>query len=107
MFNQLYKLDHAVTVERESEDVWAVAASGEEQNVMVAYFNDDDNAPEKTVKVEFHGVDNPAGVKLEYYLLDETHDCELVREEIFTSGEFAAYIKMPLYSTYLLKIVKL
>jgi hypothetical protein len=30
-----------------------------------------------------------------------------VREEIFTSTDFAAYIKMPLYSTYLLKVVKL
>ena len=107
MFNQLYTQDHAVSVARESADVWAVAAKGEEQNVMVAYFNDDDNAPEKTVKVEFIGVENPAGVKLEYYLLDENHDCALVREEVFTSTDFAAYIKMPLYSTYLLKVVKL
>jgi hypothetical protein len=30
-----------------------------------------------------------------------------VREEIFTATEFASYVKMPLYSTYLLKIVKL
>ena len=107
MFNQLYTQDHAVAVERESADVWAAAAKGEEQNVMVSYFNDDDNAPEKTVKVEFKGVENPAGVKLEYYLLDADHDCELVREEIFTATDFAAYIRMPLYSTYLLKIVKL
>ena len=73
---------------------------------MLAYFNDDDTAPEKTVKVEFKNVKNGGKVKLEYYLLDEGHDCELVREEIFTSSEFAAYVKMPLYSTYLLKIVE-
>ena len=105
MFNQLYKLDEAVKVERNSEDVWAVAAKGDEQNVMLSYFNDDDNAPEKTVKVEFKNVNNQNGVRLEYYCLDESHNCELVREEIFTSTEFAAYIKMPLHSTYLLKIV--
>ena len=107
MFNQLYKLDNAVEVERASEDVWAVAAVGDEQNVMLAYYQDDDNAPEKTVKVEFKNVKNQNGVKLEYYCLDEAHDCELVREEIFTSTEFAAYIKMPRCSTYLLKIVSM
>ena len=107
MFNQLYKLDSAVEVERESEDVWAAAAKGDEQNVMISYYNDDDTAPEKTVKVEFKNVTNKNGVKLEYYCLDEEHDCELVREEIFTAEEFSAYIKMPLCSTYLLKIVNL
>ncbi len=107
MFNQLYRLDSAVEVERDSLDVWAAAAKGDEQNVMLSYFNDDDQAPEKTVKVEFKNVENKGGVKLEYYCLDAEHDCELVREEIFTSGEFAAYIKMPLCSTYLLKIVRL
>ena len=107
MFNQLYKLDGAVDIERGSADVWAAAASGDEQNVMLSYYNDDDNSPEKTVKVEFKNVENTNGVRLEYYCLDGEHDCELVREEIFTATEFSAYIKMPLCSTYLLKIVKI
>ncbi len=107
MFNQLYKLDQSVALDRESKDVWAAAAAGEEQNVMLSYFNDDDNAPEKTVKVTFRNVENANGVRLEYYCLDESHDCEIVRDEIFTSTEFSAYLKMPLYSSYLLKIVKI
>ena len=107
MFNQLYRQECAVDVKRESDDVWAAAANGEEQNIMLSYYNDDDNAPEKTVKVEFKNVENTNGVKLEYYCLDGEHDCELVREEIFTATEFSAYIKMPLCSTYLLKIVKI
>ena len=107
MFNQLYKQKTAVAVERDSADVWAAAAKGDEQNVMLTYFNDDDNAPEKTVKVEFKNVENAKGVKLEYYCLDADRDCELVREEIFTSTDFAAYVKMPLNTTYLLKIVSL
>jgi hypothetical protein len=107
MFNQLYKLEQAVAIERESEDVWAVAATGNEQNAMISYFNDDDVAPEKIVKVEFKNVENPNGVKLEYYCLDETHDCALVREEIFTATEFASYLKMSNCTTYLLKIVAL
>lgn len=107
MFNQLYKLDNAVAVKLESDDVWAAAAAGDEQNVMLSYYNDDDTAPEKTVKVEFKNVNNKNGVKLAYYVLDSDHDCELVREEIFTSTEFSAYIKMPLDSTWLLKIVNI
>ena len=105
MFNQLYKQKTAVAVARDSEDVWAAGAAGEEQAVMISYFNDDDNAPEKTVKVEFKNVRNENGVRLEYYCLDEGHDAELVREEIFTATDFAAYVKMPLFSTWLLKIV--
>ena len=107
MFNQLYRQKNAVAVERDSADVWAAAAKGEEQNVMLTYYNDDDNAPEKTVKVEFKNVENAKGVKLEYYCLDAERDCEPVREEIFTATDFAAYVKMPLNTTYLLKIVAL
>jgi hypothetical protein len=107
MFNQLYKLGAAVEVAYESKDVWAVAAKGDEQNVMLTYYQDDDTAPEKTVKVEFKNVENANGVRLEYYCLDEEHDCELVREEIFTATDFAAYVKMPRCSTYLLKAVPL
>lgn len=107
MFNQLYTQGTAVEAVRESEDVWACAAKGEEQNVMVSYYNDDDNAPEKAVEVNFKNVKNGGKVALEYYLLDETHNAELVRKEIFTSNEFTAYISMPLDSTYLLKIVSI
>ena len=107
MFNHLYQSGTAVEVKRESADVWAAAAKGNGQCVMLSYFNDDDNAPEKEVKVSFKNVENTNGVRLEYYLLDETHDATLVREEIFTATEFASYIKMPLHSTYLLKVVAL
>ncbi len=106
MFNRLYRLGSAVPVLHEAESLWAVAAKGEEQNAMIVYYNDD-TLPEKTVKVSFQNVANENGVRLEYYLLDETHDCALVREEIFTAKDFAAYVKMPLNSVYLLKIVNL
>ena len=105
IFNQLYKQECAVETAIEGADLWAAAASGEEQVVMLSYFSDDDNAPEKTVKVEFKNVENKKGVRLEYYCLNADCDCELVREEIFTSAEFASYVKLPLYTTYLLKIV--
>ena len=43
----------------------------------------------------------------EYQVFSENHDCELVKEEIFSGSDFSAYIKMPLYSTYLLKITNI
>ena len=104
MFNQLYRQGEAVEIERASADVWAAAAKGEAHCVMLSYYSDNDSAPEKTVKVELCNVEHESGVRLEYYCLDKDHDCELVREEIFTASSFAAYIKMPLHSTYLLKV---
>ena len=107
MFNQLYKLGTQVESIRESDDVWVTAAKGEEQSVMLAYYNDDDASHVKDVKVTFKNVDNKNGVRLEYYLLDENHDCELVREEIFTATEFSSYLKMSNFSTYLIKAVSI
>ncbi len=105
MFNQLYRQKTAVSTLTEGDCVWAAAAKGEEQNVMLAYFDDNDSAPAREVKVTFKNVNNPGGVRLEYYCLDETHDAALVREEIFTATEFSSYLTMPLDSTYLLKLV--
>ena len=107
MFNHLYRLEEAVAVECKSDDVWAAAARGDEQNVLVTYYNDNDEAPEKTVQIEFKNVRNPNGIRLSYYCLDKEHDCELVREEIFTACEFSSYVKMPLNCTYLLRVTKI
>ena len=108
MFNEIYKQKNAVEVVRETEDVWAVAAKGDEQCVMLTYFNDaDDACKEKEIKIEFNNVENKNGVILEYYLLDENNDQKIVREEKFTSTDFASYVKIPLYGSYLLKIKSL
>ena len=107
MFNQLYRQGEQVKAESDDDTVWVCAAKGEEQCAMVTYYNDDDaNAPaEKTVKLAFSGVTNPEKVKVECYLLDADHDCDIIREEVFTSTEFAVYLKLPLYGSYLVKIV--
>ena len=107
MFNQLYTQESAVPVELEGENIWAAAAVGDEQNIMLSHYNDDVNTPEKTLEIAFKNVKNTGKVRLQYYCLDENHDCELVKEEIFSGNDFSAYIKMPLYSTYLLKITNI
>ena len=107
MFNQLYKEGTQVEATVEGDNLWASAAKGKgEQNVMIAHYNDDDNTPEASLKVTFKNVTNGGKVRLEYYILDDNHDAELVREEIFTSNEFSTYINVPIYTTYLLKIVE-
>ena len=109
MFNQLYKEKTQVEATvSEAEDVWAAAACGESGAVMATYYNDDDSAPaEKDVKITFKNVKSEHGVRLEYYLHDKDNDCKLIREEIFTAEEFSAYVKMPLNSTYLFKVIKI
>ena len=105
MFQQLYKLEEAIEVQVDGENIWAAAASGEEQNVMFSYYNDDVTLSEKIIEVEFKNIKNSNGVRVECYCLDAEHDCELVKEEIFMATDFSTYIRMPLYSTYLLKVV--
>ena len=106
-FNQLYRQGREVESKSDTPEVWVVGAKGEEQNVMLAYYTDDDTAEEKQVKVSFENVENKNGVRLEYYVLDEKHNNELVREEIFTANNFASYITMLPNSTCLLKIISL
>ena len=106
-FNQLYRQGREVESKSDTPEVWVVGAKGEEQNVMLAYYADDDTAEEKQVKVSFENVENENGIRLEYYVLDENHDNALLREEIFTAKNFASYITMPRNSTCLLKMISL
>ena len=104
MFNKLYTQSAAVPVVTEGDCVFAAAAKGGEHNVMLSYFDDDDTAPAREVKVNFKNVTNEGGLRLTYYLLDETHDATPVREEIFTATDFSAYLTLPLHGTYLLQL---
>lgn len=107
MFNRLYTAGDEAETEVDGTDIWAAAAGGNGGGIMLSHYNDDESTPEKTVKVEFKNVKSANGVKLTYFCLDNDNDCEPVREEIFTAESFAAYIKMPLYSTYYLEITEL
>jgi len=57
--------------------------------------------------VDFHNLTGANGVKASYYLLDNDHDAELVREEIFTASDASAYLTMPLFGSYLIKLTAL
>lgn len=109
MYNALYKQQNIVEAKSDSPTLYVAAASGQEQNVMLTYFDDEDDSASSSreVKIEFSNVKNNSRVKVEYYVLDNDNDCKLIREEIFTSNDFSSYITVSLYSTHLIKIVNL
>lgn len=104
MFSQLYKMGNCVSSVSDDAGVYCVAAEGgNEAGLMVTHYVDDDTAPAKEVKIDFSGL-NRYAVRVEYYLLDEEHDMELVRSEKITSSDFTSYLNMSLYSTYFIRI---
>lgn len=104
-FSAVRDLTTCVPTQTDGEFVYSVASSnGEERAILLTYFNDEITAPSKDIKVEFKNAGFGDKVKVEYYLLGETHDLTLVREEIFTANEFASYLRVGLYESYLIKI---
>ena len=100
--------DNTCEVLRKYENVPNVhVIFGKNAGVMVTYFVDDETAPAKEVTLDFENVKSENGVKVEYFLLDETHDLEKVREETFTAESFSAYLDMPVYSSYYVKVTAL
>ena len=106
MFRELKRLGTHIPTERCVDDIYSCAATDKRNGaIMLTHFNDDENTPAKEVKLEITGITKNA--KVEYYLLDDTHDLELIREETVTSDEFASYIKMDNYTSVLMKIKSL
>ena len=105
-FSGLYTLGKEIEVETNGDLYTLAATDGNSSAVMLTYFKDVDEKDEQLVKLNLSKFCTGSPVKLEYYLLDESHDLELMREEIFTAESFSAYIKMPLFTTYLIKISK-
>ena len=103
MFNTLYRL--GTEVESHGDDGgWVCAAVGKgEAAVMVGHFTDDDQAATETFRLEISGL--PAKtVRAEYYLLDQDHDLELVREETFATGDFTPVLNISANASYLVRL---
>ncbi len=106
MFKELLELGKYVRPEVAAQDVYSCAATdGDNHAVMLSYFNNDDSMPNKNVKLDLSHLSDGTW-QVEYYLLDETHNAELVRSETVCNSEFTVYLNMPLFSTYLIKIKK-
>ena len=108
MFNQLYVLDSAVEALTDNDDVYACAAVGDgEAAVMLTHYSDDDEKRAEEVEVDLSGFGAEDGCVIEYYLLDESHDLELVGKATYYGERFTPAFRMKNLSSYLLKIKKL
>ena len=105
MFNELYKLKNCVKAESDNVNIKACAAvseDGENAAVMISYFDDNDNAPQEKIELDINGLPDLTNVQI--YILDETHDMELIRSEKIVGEKLS--LDMPLFTTYLIKLSK-
>ncbi len=106
MFNALYRIG----TEAESacdEGAYSLAAIGEnEAAVLLTHYRDEDDTPADEMKLSLTNL--PAGTwTATYSLLDAEHDNAIQREETFTTGNLTAYLPLPLFGTWLVKLTKL
>lgn len=108
MFRDLKKLGTQIPTDFHVNDFYNVAATdGKQAAVMMTCYNDDDSKAPQDVCLEFTGADSLAAdtaLKVSCYVLDEEHNYEPVREEIFTAAEFKICLKMSLFSTWMIKV---
>jgi hypothetical protein len=105
MAKELPRLGKWVKSEARVGGIYSCASTdGRDSAIMITHFRDDEATPAEQVKVCIDNVKSENGVRVEYYLLDDGHDAELIREETFTAESFAVNLDMKLYDTYLIKI---
>ena len=108
MFNTLYRLGNAVSVENIEEHGYISAAKNDaEAAVLLTYFDEDDNATAKSFSVDLCGFGGENGTLVEFYLLDESHDLELVGKSTFFGTRFVPELILQNFSSYLIKLKKL
>ena len=102
-FNTLYKLGTEVQ-SVDADDCWICAAKKDGQAaVMLSHFTEDPNATQD-YRLQLNQLTDGSPVKVSFYLLDETHDLELVREETYCGTDAAAVLTMTPNSVYLVTI---
>ena len=109
-FSELRDIGGAVKTECDEYLYSAAATNGDRAAVLLTYYNEADDA-EKYKQVKLHlqnlNIKEGAKIKAEILVLDDGHDLECVREEIFESVDFTFYLNMPLYTTYLVRITSI
>lgn len=105
MFNELYKLKNCVGFSSDNNYIKGCGAISDDENeldIMISYFNDDDNAPTEKIELNFESFSKNADIQI--FVLDEEHDMDIMKEEKITDGIIS--IDIPLYTTYLIKLKK-
>ena len=102
MFNKLFKLGESFESLSDDKSIMSCAAAGAEgKAVMLTYYRDEDEAEAAAVKLTLGNLSCDKPTKISFYLLDAAHDAELVREETVNCLTAELYLKLDLFSTYL------
>ncbi len=106
-FRDLKKLGtHVMT--SDPENIFSCGATdGKSHALVLTYYNDDDSTNGDVVRLEFEGIRSENGVRADFYLIDDDHNGEWVKSELFTAESFACLVDMKLYDTYLVNITAL
>ncbi len=100
MFDKLYKLGTAVTVDTDDEQIYAAAAKKDNTaKIMLTYFEDETDIQSKEVTIDLQNLGFEG--KVSVYLLDEDNDCAKVCEMPTAK---TLHLNVGLYSTLLLEI---
>lgn len=79
MFNKLYESGTQIECICEADNIYSVSAidkSGK-TTTMLVYYSDDENCVDKEIEIVY---ENASGRKIEQYLLDKTHNLELIKD---------------------------
>ena len=106
LFKEIPRLGSYVKTETQVGNIWNISATdGKDGALILTHYNDDDSTPAEKLSVSVKNNGGKRGTRVEYYLLDEEHNGELIREEEFESDRFTLHINMKLFDTYLIKFV--
>ena len=107
MFRELRRLGGCVPAEQNhTEGIYACAASdGEAGAILLTHFEDSEDAPVKWVRADCSNICRGGKIRAEYWLLDDGHRMTRIRDEIFTADAFSLYLEMPLYTSWLIRLV--
>lgn len=107
MFDTLYRLGNCVETTAQEEGAYICAAkNATEAAVLVTHYNNDDSTETKNFSIDLSGFGDENGAEIEFYLLDETHDCEFVGKATYYGDRFPIELPLPNFTSYLLKIKK-
>ena len=107
-WSELVDLGTAVETKND-EYLYSVGAMNDKDAaILCTYFNQDDDIPEKQVRLEVKGLSLSEGesFKVQICPIDDKHDMECVREETVTSASFNLFLDFPPYTTYYIKLIR-
>jgi hypothetical protein len=105
LFRELPRLGNYIEAPFRQGNIYSCAATnGEDAAIILTNYSDNDEAPSEDATVLVKSLSGRA--RAEIYLLDENHDAELIEEKAFDNENATVDLKLPLFTTYLIKIIK-